>query len=197
MPDDYTTPSKTDEGGSGQNILWTSDFKCPENAMILRRQVPVDVQNEDRFSPRNTFAFNPLAQELFSYDNGVLAAVLLLMAKKDPKSVERLATKLITSVGNLLEDILQSGKTNPLSAINSHTTFACVAHRFGIIDDSHYLKIVDQTRSIIDKIIQLSAADIAASGVLNGLSVFAEGGKRGARSTSGLSRLSNLLAVKP
>lgn len=162
--------------------------------MILRREVPVDMQNEDRFSPRNTFAFNPFSQILLSYDNGILAGLLYLMARKNPAALERLASKLMANVSKMLGNILASGRGNPLAAINAHTTFACVAHRFGIIDDSHYLKIAGQTRSIIDKIFQLNAADIASSGILTGLSTLVEGVK--GTSALPLERYTETLSIK-
>lgn len=182
----YNTPDKKGETGEGQNILWSPDYTTPENAIILRRNVPVDVQNEDRFSPRNTFAFNPFAQEWFSTDNGVLVAFLFMLAKKDPKSVERLAARLMANVTSMLNAVIATGKSHPITALNATTTWAVLAHRFGILDDSHYLKISDQTRHIIDTLQQLSAAGIA----MDGLQVFAEAG-------TGIAKMSNLKSLKP
>lgn len=174
-------------------MAWSKDTRAPENAGITIKGVPVDIQNEDRFAPVGAFAYSPLAQELFSVDNGVLALLVVYLAKKNPAMLERIINKYLDNVTDLLSDIVESGKTHPLSAINAHTTFAVVAHRFGIINDAGYLKIVDQTRSIIDKIVQLNAADIAGSGMLTGLEVFAGGGKR---SRGGIAKLANLKAFK-
>lgn len=210
MSQDYTTPSKTDEKvPSSQNILWTADFKCPENSMILRREVPVDTQNEDRFSPMNGFAFSPLAQEYFSVDNAVLAGIVLLMAQKNPKGLERIIVKYMDSVTKILTTVVESGKTHPLTALNASTCYAVTAHRFGVITDSGYLKMADQTRAIVDKIIQLQwgAELIGQSGLLAGLSSFVEGNKittktgvsdRGStveKSLQGLGALANLKAI--
>lgn len=178
---------------------------APENAIIVRRNTPVDVQNEDRFSPMNGFAFSPLAQNLFSADNGVLAGLLFLIGRKNPKALERLAVKYMDSVSKMLIAITNSGKSHPLTALNASTQFAVVAHRFGVITDSGYLKIADQTRSIIDKLIELNFAGM----VFDGLTALVEGSsitsveKTTSKGTSltetakGLGLLADLRSLKP
>lgn len=164
-----------------------------ENSTIIRRGFPVDIQNEDRFSPMGGFAYSPLAQDLMSIDNGVLALILLKLARDRPAALERLAEKFMDNITDLLSDIVQSGKTSPIASINASTTFAVVAHRFGIITDSGYLKMADQTRSIIDKLIQLDAGSIAGSGMLAGLQTFV-GGSQGRR---GIDAFKTVKALKP
>lgn len=146
-------------------MTYNPELRAPENAGITLRGVPVDIQNEDRFSPVNSFAFNPLAQELFSVDNAVLAVVLVTIAKQKPEALVKLMEKYIDSTTDILTSIVNSGKSHPLTALNASTAFAVVAHRFGIITDAGYLKMADQTRSIIDKLIQLNFAEMSFEGL--------------------------------
>lgn len=162
MPTDYTTPDIKGQTGSGQDILWSPEFKCPEDSMILRRNVPVDIQNEDRFSPVNSFGFNPLSQDIFSLDTAAL--ILLIKLCENPK-IQGLAKLYIQSVTKILTTLIDAGKSHPITALNAITAYAVTAHRFGIITDSGYLKLADQTRSIVDKLIQIDWANIGLSGL--------------------------------
>jgi len=171
-------------------MVWTSQdperynvtAETVENATIIRRYMPVDVQNEDRFSPMNTFAYSPFAQDLLSYDNAILAFILVKIAKSDPKLLAQLAGKYMDNTTKLLMAIVESGKAHPLTALNASTAFAVVAHRFGIITDSGCLKMLDQTRSIIDKLIQLNFANVA----LEGIGTLVEAGAKVAGTVVGL-----------
>lgn len=128
-----------------------SKAMTPKNQMIVRRGVPVDIQREDRFSPVNGFAFNPMSQDYVSVDNAVLL-MLLKQVSRDPKALVALMAAYMKHTTDILNGVLNASKFHPLAALNSHILWACAAHRFGIINDSHYLKIADQTRSMFDKL---------------------------------------------
>lgn len=183
---DWWNDSATTANGSG-----AQEGKVPENFIIVRRGIPVDVQNEDRFSPMNTFAFSPIAQNYFSIDNVVLAAAVLKMAKDRPQLLAKLMDNYMNNVTKILAAVLNSAKTHPIAMLNAHTTFACVAQRFGILNDSHYLKIVDQTRSIVDKLIQLDFLN----GALGGLETLVEGAQ--GIGTGAATLAASLKSVKP
>lgn len=195
---DYTTPTAIQKIDKDGNLLdqltdgWTPAFECPQSGIILRRGVPVGWQDEDRFSPMNSFAFSPLAQNLFSVDNGILALFLVKLYQKSPAELAKLASQYMDNVTKLLIAIVNTGKAHPLTAINATTLFSTVAHRFGILTDSGYLKVSDQTRSIIDKLIQLSAAGLAMDGLTSLVEHAQTGSEVGAAPAKGLGILADL-----
>lgn len=141
------------------------ETKTSKNAYILRRGVPVDIQREDRFTPFNTFAFSPLSQDLLSLDNGILGLLLFVIGKKSPETLAKIMNNYMTSVTKILTSLSDAGKAHPITALNTQTTFAAVAHRFGILSDSGYLKLVDQQRSLLDYYRFLGTVGIAIEGV--------------------------------
>lgn len=143
-------------------VDYSPDYRCPEDAGIKIKSIVVDVQNEDRFSPSSSFAFNPLSDDLFDLRNFVF---LVLLKKLGTEKLRLLLKDYMKNITNILVSVVESGKTHPITALNASTTFACVAQRFGIITDANYLKIVDQTRSIIDKLILKDFAGVAFDGL--------------------------------
>lgn len=170
-------------------MTWNPEARDPENSAIIIKGKPVDIQNEDRFASVGGFAFNPLAQELFALDNFVL---LFLLSKVPKGQLVGLMKDYMKGVTKILCAVAESGKAHPLTALNASTQFASVAHRFGIISDQHYLKMADQTRSIIDKLIQLDFAGMA----MDGLTTLVEKTVSGVAGTTLLPKQSITEAVK-
>jgi hypothetical protein len=169
---------------------YNKDYRAPEDAGIKHRGVITDIQNEDRFSPVNTFAFSPMSQEYLSLDNAILLILVARLAKSDPKGLAKLMAKYMDDVTGLLGKIADAAKAHPITALNAGTMYAVTAHRFGVITDSGYLKIVDQIKSIIDKLILINFAGVA----MDGLSVLVEGSKVGAEgAAAGLPALLSLV----
>lgn len=163
---------------------YSPDLHTPENAGIIKNGVVVDIQNEDRFSPQNGFAFNPLAPDgLMSVEN----LILLFIVKKfseTPEGRVQLASIIknyLDSTTKILTSIVETGKAHPVTALNASTLFSVVAHRMGLISDAGYLKMADQTRSLADKMILMAAAGIAFDGV----SSLVEAGGKVAAATAG------------
>ena len=144
------------------------EARSPENAGLIVDGAIVDIQNEDRFSPNSKFAFNPMTQELLSIDNFLL---MLLLKKLSSAQLVDVAKAYMGNITKMLTEITKAGKAHPLTALNASTQFAVVAHRFGVITDSGYLKMADQTRSIVDKLIQINFLNIG----LDGLTSLVEG----------------------
>jgi hypothetical protein len=112
---------------------------------------------EDFFQPQDRFAFSPLPSFPVSVEG---LALFMILKKLGPAAVEKLAYKYIDSVESILNGLLKAGKASPYVGINNTTAWACVAHRFGLIDNGGYLKIVDQSRNIITVMQQLAAVEI-------------------------------------
>lgn len=162
-----------------------------KNAFALYRGFPTDIQREDRFSPVNSFAFSPLAQELFSIDNSLIGLLLFYIAKKDPSLVIKLFDRYMTNVSAILRTLTEAGKAHPVTSLNTQTTFAVMAHRFGLITDSGYLKLVDQQRNLLDYFKALGTVGI----VLQGVETLAEAGTK--ITESAVSTLGSLKSLAP
>lgn len=153
------------------------------------------VHYEDYFEPQNRSPFSPLPDNLFSQEGAYIGALLIWLLKNRPDTFEKLANNYITTCGNIVSKIMESGKASPYAAINSHTAAACVLHRLGLITNGGYLKIVDQSRNMISVLQQLAAL----GKVLDGLTSLVEGASvsagAGAAPTKGLGILADLYAT--
>lgn len=150
-----------------QTPVYSETEQPPQAAQITIRGVPVGMQDEDRFAPVGSFAYSPLTSEISDFQNVALVSILLALSRSPDgrDKIFKLADTYIKSTTKLLESIVESGKTHPLTALNASTAYAVTAHRFGILTDAGYLKMADQTRSIIDKLITLDFANLALDGL--------------------------------
>ena len=164
----------------------------PENSAIIIRGKPVDIQNEDRFASVGGIPFNPLAQDYLQVDN-LLLLYLLKQFKEQPKLLKDLMESYMKSVASIINTIADSSKTHPLLGLNNSTLIACICHRFGLINDSHYLKIADQSRKLLDTTQWDIIGKLIGSNVNQGLHTLVEGGKGAG---GAFAKLTELAAVK-
>lgn len=146
---------------------YNQQYRAPVDAGYIRNGVAFNVQDLSHFTPNQPFAFSPLAQELMTVENAPLVLLALQFAKT-PEGREQLlelAKTYIVALTGILTEICDSGSTHPLNHLNATTAFAAISHRFGLMTDSDYLKVVDQTQHIIDEIIKQTWAGEVLQGI--------------------------------
>lgn len=157
-----------------------------------RKGIPLIIAKEDKFLPQNRFAFSPLPYDVMSVE-GVAFALIMLKLSKTPegqKILERLAMKYMDSIASIVESVQGPAKTHWAVGLNAQTTTAAILHRTGLIDDGGYEKIVDQSRTVFDKIWTKDFVEKMASN----LTTLVEGSKVSAEGGTGLGALAAILA---
>lgn len=159
-----------------QTNVWDKKQRDPENSGIVIRGKPVDIQNEDRFASVGGVPFNPFGQDWLQPDN-LLVLWILKQFKDNPKELRALMESYMKNVASIINTIADSSKTHVILGINNSTLIACILHRFGLINDQHYLKIADQSRKLLDTEQWNILGSLIGGQVNQGLHTLVEGGK--------------------
>lgn len=159
----HGTPYPTDSGDNAVNENAWSWGVLNRSGVALLGNDPIQGNTPFQFQDRT--GFSPLPSNMFSQEGLFIGLLLFKLMKDKPQLFERLARRYMDNVTSIINHIADSGKAHPLSHLNSTTLAAAVAHRNGLLDNGGYVKVIDQTRSIIDKLINLATAGLALEGV--------------------------------
>lgn len=167
----HGTPYPTDIGDNAGNENAWSWGVLNRSGVALLGNDPIQGNTPFQYSDRT--AFSPLPENLYSQEGLFVALLFWKLAKDKPEVFERIAIRYMNNVTDIITHVADSGKAHPFNHLNSTTLAAAIAHRAGLISNGGYIKVIDQTRSIIDKLINLNFGGLA----VEGLGTLVEGAK--------------------
>lgn len=173
------------------------EILVPEYTFDDWKLLPNDpIQGNQPYQAQDRSTFSPLPSNPFSIEGGFILLLILKLAKEQPQTFERLATKYLDSCARIVESVEESCHSNWLTALNNQHIAAGIAHRIGLIDNGAFVKIMNHYQSVFDKMWQAQMA----GHVLEGITTFVGQTKTGigekGTGSAGLAALANIFGAK-